>query len=72
MSLWWPSDLQTIISTDNELTSQAAYRAPFYQNANDQWKSAGEFIRGDLTHILRKTPGTFLGGAKRPGAADSE
>jgi hypothetical protein len=52
--------------------TQAAYRAKFYQAAADQWKSAGEFIRGDLTHILRKTPGKFLGGADRPGEADCE
>ncbi|GMK58030.1 hypothetical protein CspeluHIS016_0500620 [Cutaneotrichosporon spelunceum] len=41
-----------------------------YSDANAQWKNAGDFIRGEVTHILRKTPGSYLGGASVPGEAD--
>ncbi|BEI82183.1 hypothetical protein CcaverHIS002_0300510 [Cutaneotrichosporon cavernicola] len=47
-----------------------ATRQKIYADANGQWKSAGEFIRGEVTHILRKTPGSYLGGASTPGEAD--
>jgi hypothetical protein len=49
-----------------------AVRQKMYADAAAQWKSAGNLIRGELTHILRKTPGSFLGGSDTPGEADCE
>ncbi|CAK9783587.1 hypothetical protein CC85DRAFT_287773 [Cutaneotrichosporon oleaginosum] len=47
-----------------------AVRQKMYADAAAQWKSAGNLIRGEITHILRKTPGSFLGGSDAPGEAD--
>lgn len=47
-------------------------RSKLYADAKAQWKSAGDLIRGEVTHILKKTPGSYLGGAKEPGEADCE
>lgn len=49
-----------------------ATRDKMYADADAQWKSAGNLIRGEVTHLLKKTPGSYLGGASEPGEADCE
>lgn len=55
-----------------KLTLQAATNAGIYAAAAAQWKASGHVIRAEITPILKKAPGKFLGGADSPGEADCE
>ena len=42
-----------------------------YQKANEEWRSAGELLRGQAHHLLKKAgQGKYLGGDDEPNEAD--
>jgi hypothetical protein len=50
-------------------TPQQEARTALYTSAQNLWTSAGTFIRGEVTHLLKKSSGSYLAG-NEPGEAD--